>query len=165
MNEVELSNIEINKLESLKLLDKEQQPLAYRMLSTNTKYYFWNNKLSNILKTQRLIQSQKTFIERVLSNLDVDFFSNNLSRQEKIFYKEQAENTKFEAETLFSKIELKYYFSSTLDINNDFPINNKLPSNGGPIDDGGSSGLSEYCNCNVADDYCIWGSSCFFLVM
>lgn len=146
-----LTSYEIEKLESLKNLKGESQVIAFKMLSKETKFNFWLEKLGNLQKNNELNNSQKTFINELISTLRIEYFENNAVLNNPNYYNNYLKDMKIVASMLFTQEQMKSFFASI-----DSSYSNTTSKS--PSFEGGESSI---CNCNSADDWCIWGSSCF----
>ena len=70
-----LSNVNIDKITSIRELKSEDQKVAFELLSQNERYTLWYNQLEAHLKMEKYNDKQKEFIKELLGGLTDDIFS------------------------------------------------------------------------------------------
>jgi hypothetical protein len=147
-NESIEQEVEINyeKIDQIIQMPEHLQRLAYSSLSANERLYIWSGRLSKI-KSFNLNQGQKELLERLENHLSVSFFDNTA---EYTLNNIDLQTLKSEVVESFGYEVSRFYFSSLQDLNS-LSISQKNSPIAGP----------NPCNCNVADDWCPWGSGCF----
>jgi hypothetical protein len=138
-----LDNYSIAKVESVLSMTGKPQILAYNSLTNQERKFLWNERLKKIQSF-----GGDDFKLGIIVDLKSKLNSSNFQDKfDKKFY----DKMKSKAIKAYGFDLSKKYFAS-LD-----PIDALTSKSKEGLDDGGGGG----CGCNVADDWCVWGSSCF----
>ncbi|RNC87840.1 MAG: hypothetical protein ED556_01225 [Winogradskyella sp.] len=138
-------NIDLSKVENLRVMKHNEQRIAYRLLNKDEKFKLWDDRLSSLIALPSTTEIQKKSIINLSKILETEFFSSN--NEKGVSINEEIKGWIIENESKFSREKFILYFTTLNEVQSDNGARDDLVLDPGEdIED---------CECNELEDYCI----------